>query len=323
MNRLDFVAIDFETANERRSSPCALGIAEVRSGQLISSEVIFVRPPAGHDRLHPFNEALHGISQQVIDRSPPFADVWPLVQARLEGRTVIAHNAAFDVGVLRDTLDVLDAPWPDFEYLCTMVLARRALELDSYRLPFVAEALGVDLGNHHDAGADARAAAEIFLALTRHANATDLETLLGQLHIAPGVLSRNAWRGCQAARIRSGPRSGPKLTAAAASPDADPDHPLFGRIIVFTGALQRMRRQDAWDLCALVGGLPQPRITKKTNVLVVGTQNPRALRPGAIRSSTENKASTLRKGGQDIEILGEDDFLALVADATTSGDRQT
>jgi DNA polymerase-3 subunit epsilon len=49
-----------------------------------------------------------------------------------------------------------------------------------------------------------------------------------------------------------------KLYRPDASPDADPDHPLYGRILVFTGTLQSRTRQMAWESVVKVGGIPSP-----------------------------------------------------------------
>jgi len=87
---------------------------------------------------------------------------------------LVAHNAAFDIGVIRDACDHDGITWPEINFLCTLVLARRALSLPSYRLPHVAETLGYELTNHHDALADAVAAAEIANRLASKVQATSL-----------------------------------------------------------------------------------------------------------------------------------------------------
>ncbi len=318
---MDFIAIDFETANRARCSPCAIGLAEVRGGSIVSSIATIVKPPYGYDEVDPFNESIHGITQRQVDAAPDFHEIWAEIAPGLEGCTLVAHNASFDIGVLRDTLDTLGLPWPRLDFVCTMVLSRRALSLDSYRLPYVAEALGVTLRDHHDAGADAQAAAEVLLALRAHENAADLDALLDGLRVRKGLLAPIEWEGCKG-KSAGGGQGGHDLVASEANPDADPDHPLFGKRVVFTGTLQRVHRQDAWERVAFVGGAPEKGVTKKTNVLVVGTQQPHLLRPGSTQSGKERRASELRAGGQAIEIMGEDDFLALVEDSAASGTRR-
>jgi DNA polymerase-3 subunit epsilon len=98
-----------------------------------------------------------------------------------------------------------------------------------------------------------------------------------------------------------------------ANPDADPSHPFFGREVVFTGALGSMTRALAWDRVAEVGGRPAPGVTRDTNVLVVGYQDARKLRPGEDLSAKARKAEALREHGQNIEVMPETDFLQLLA----------
>lgn len=221
--------------------------------------------------------------------------------------------------MLRDTLDVIGAPWPNVDYVCTMVLSRRVLSLDSYRLPYVTESLGVTFDDHHDAGADSRAAAEVLLRLSDMQSASDLDALLGSVGVRRGLIRSDSWRGCT--RLSTGGGSGARPVIGEVNENADPDHPLYGLNVCFTGALQTMTRQDAWDRLCDVGGSPEKGVTKQTNILVVGAQDPRALRPGATRSSKEEKASALRASGQAIEVMGEDDFIALVGDIASEGER--
>ena len=311
---VNFIAIDFETANAARSSPCAIGLAEVRGGRVVGSESMIIRPPDGHDFVHPFNEMIHGISQAEVDAAPDFADVWPQIRSAIDGQVIVAHNAGFDTGVLRATLDVIGEPWPEVDYLCTMVISRRVLNLHSYRLPFITEALGIPFDDHHEAGADAIASAEVLLRLLDIKQASDFDALLSSIGVVRGTLRRDAWRGCRKA-------SSSPLVMGQINAEADPAHALYGMQVCFTGALQTMGRQEAWELLCMVGGVPDKSVTKKTNVLVVGTQNPHLLRPGATQSSKEVKAAGLRAAGHEIEIMGEDDFVALVGDLVSGGER--
>jgi DNA polymerase III subunit epsilon len=101
---------------------------------------------------------------------------------------------------------------------------------------------------------------------------------------------------------------GYKLIRPDANPDADPDHPFNGRVIVFTGALMSRTRQEAWDDVVRVGGIPEPGVTKRTNVLVIGDINPSVLSPGMVTTGKAAKAFALQDKGEDIEVMTEDDF---------------
>jgi DNA polymerase III subunit epsilon len=163
---MDYIAIDFETANEKRCSPCALGIAVVADGRLVENRSWLIRPPDA--RFNFFNVSIHGISQRDVLGEPEFDELWPTFSRYLEGKTVVAHNAGFDLSVLRGTLDFYGLPYPELHYACTITIARRAWPgLPGYSLGKVAEHLGIDF-THHRAADDAAACAGI----VQHANRT-------------------------------------------------------------------------------------------------------------------------------------------------------
>ena len=304
---LSFCAIDFETANSYRGSPCAVGLVKVVDGQVVDSRRYLMRPPEGWDEFDPFNIDLHGITPAMVRGEPRFAGRMPEIMAFAGGLPFVAHNAAFDMGVIRDACAVSDLPWPEASYACTLVWSRVTWSLLSYSLPWVAEAAGVAFEHHHDPEADARAAASILLAIAERHDATSIEDVAKATHAELGRMSADEWSGCH--RLWSGGRGDVPLTNA----NANPDHPFYGREVVFTGDLVAMTRATAWDRVAEVGGRPAPGVTKHTNVLVIGYQDARKLRPGQALSAKAQKASDLRDRGQNIEIVTTVDFLQLLA----------
>ena len=88
--------------------------------------------------------------------SPTFGELWPILEGRIGGRPVVAHNASFDMSVLRRELDHLGLRYPDLEYYCTLVLSRACCwpRLRGHRLPDVASHCGIAF-HHHDAAGDA------------------------------------------------------------------------------------------------------------------------------------------------------------------------
>ena len=89
----------------------------------------------------------------------------------------------------------------------------------------------------------------------------------------------------------------------------NPDGPLAGEVLVFTGALELPRRLAA-DLAASVGCEVDAGVTKHTTILVVGDQDIQRLH-GHVKSSKHRKAEDLISRGQPIRILRETDFRAL------------
>ncbi len=306
MSGLDFCAIDFETANAFRGSPCAVGLVRVRDGEVSEAARWLMRPPEGYDEFDAFNVALHGITPAMVAHEPRFAARLPDILAFADGLPIVAHNAAFDVGVLRDACDASELLWPTLDYACSLVLARQTYELLSYSLPWVAEAAGVSLDAHHDPLADANACAHIVLDLARRREAATLPGLVTASRCFLGHVDETAWDGCHATWSGTGLLPSP-------NPNADPTHPFYGREMVFTGALASMTRAQAWEVVAQHGATPAAGVTKHTSILVIGFQDARKLRPGEILSAKARKAADLRTQGQAIEVMPEEDFFQHLA----------
>jgi DNA polymerase-3 subunit epsilon len=176
---MNFVSLDFETANPSRVSICAAGLAVFEDGQLTESPYWLVRPPKGHGWFHEDFIECHGLTHLDVLDAPEFSAIAPELLARLTcGDLVIAHNATFDIGHLRETLDHFGLPRPEFDYVCTCQLARRVWpDLPSHGLKVLTAHIGHQF-NHHHAQADAEAAGRVLLAMMKHVNATTPRELL-------------------------------------------------------------------------------------------------------------------------------------------------
>ena len=301
---LDFTAIDFETANSYRGSPCSVGMVRVRDGYIVDESSTLIHPPAGFDHFDGFNTSLHGISAGMVTGAPSWRKALERIVRYTGSDLLVCHNAGFDMGVIRCACTADDIPCPSVEFLCTMVLARRAYRLPSYRLSFVAAECDVDLGQHHQAISDARCAALIAAGMATKQGAQTLTDLAASFGVRIGHMALSHYSGSVRRSL-----GGHALIRADANPDADPDHAFYGRVIVFTGALMSRTRQMAWDDVIKVGGIPERSVTKRTNVLVLGDINPDVLAPGMVTTGKAAKAFTLQDKGQEIEVMTEDDFL--------------
>ena len=162
---LSFTAIDFETANERRASACAVGVVQVQNGRLTGAWHTLLRPR--ELRVDWRNQQVHGISEADLHDAPSLADVWPQLLPYLYRQPVVAHNSAFDVSVLEHTLRDFDLDVPPFHCLCSVKMAKACWpQLERHKLNHLADFFGLEL-QHHDALSDARACAEITLRALR------------------------------------------------------------------------------------------------------------------------------------------------------------
>ena len=185
-NREEWVAIDFETANEQRGSACALGVAVVCDGKIVCHDSTLIRPP--ELRFEPMNVSVHGITEADVVDAPSFAEAWEDMARHIEGRVIIAHNAGFDLSVLRHSLDACSLPYPETYYFCTVTISRRVWpHLSNHRLDTVSDHIGHQF-QHHEAEADAVACAAISLACCEHQGASDLIALAASAQVRPGLL---------------------------------------------------------------------------------------------------------------------------------------
>ena len=175
---LDFVAIDFETANSSPASPCAVGLVRVSGGEIAESLSMLFRPPSPHNWFHHGNIQVHGIHPEDVADAPEFEDVLPELLLFTAGLPLIAHNASFDMGVLTKTAEHIGFDLPNLNYACSLKMARKTYHLDSYRLNAVAYAIGHEEFQHHDALADSDACARIVLHMAERHEVESLEELL-------------------------------------------------------------------------------------------------------------------------------------------------
>jgi DNA polymerase-3 subunit epsilon len=185
---IEFTAIDFETANGFRGSPCSVGLVKVRDGAVVEEASWLMRPPEGHDFFDRRNIRIHGIEADMVAGAPRFGDLFPEIGAFIGADLLVAHNAAFDMGVIRSALEVSGLPGPAYDYTCSVVHSRRTYSLLSHSLPFAAEAAGVPLQNHHDAVEDARACAGIMLDIVRRSGAADMAGFFALQGMVPSRL---------------------------------------------------------------------------------------------------------------------------------------
>ncbi|WP_409020516.1 exonuclease domain-containing protein [Brevundimonas vesicularis] len=260
------VAIDFETANERRASACSIGLAWIENGRVTGVESHLIRPP--EMRFAPVNVRIHGISPGMVEDAPEFPDVLAGLRERISGcDMVLAHNAGFDMSVMRASCDTYQLTYPEFDYLCTVKVAQRVwADLGTARLNALGNHLGISF-RHHDAGEDAYVCAEVALEAMRLRQAPSLHDLAHLTQVGIGRMSQDGYSACSA----------PRVAPSAIRSYADRYQPLpgerpsmSGMRVVFTGQLARFTRDQAQDIAARFGARVTGSVTSKTDWVVVG-----------------------------------------------------
>ncbi|GAB3390383.1 hypothetical protein GCM10027568_14210 [Humibacter soli] len=185
---LDFTAIDFETANSSSASACSVGLVKVRNGRVVDTAGWLIRPPHGHDEFLEWNIRIHGIrARDVVGAAGWVEQIGDLVDFAGDD-ALVAHNAGFDMGVIRGACAATGIRCPSYDYLCSLQVARKTYTLDSYRLPVAAMAAGFEGFNHHEALADAEACAAIVVHAAKRHGAGSIAELAAAVPVRLGHL---------------------------------------------------------------------------------------------------------------------------------------
>jgi DNA polymerase-3 subunit epsilon len=274
---MEFVALDVETANADSSSICEIGIARFVDGCLTEEWSTLVNP---EDYFDSFNVSIHGITEEMVKDYPVFPELVAELQCRMRNGIVLSHTPFDRVAVsqacLKYDLEGVDCVWLD-----TARVARRTWKQFAqrgYGLHSVCAVIGYDF-KHHDALEDAKAAAHVLLAAMKETGLDLVDWLM---------------------------RAQQPVFSSAIAQTGNPEGPMHGEVLVFTGALE-ITRAEAAALAAKVGCAVAAGVTKDTTILVVGNQDARKL-AGHEKSAKHRKAEDLIRKGATIKILTEKDF---------------
>lgn len=157
---MTFTAIDFETAHA--NYPCEIGLCRVEDGVIVATKSWLIKP-ACFPYMNPWNERVHGISTAELVNEKSFDELWSELKPWIEDQYLVAHNAGFDMNVLKATLEYYDLALPYFDYFCSVSLSRKIWKhLPSHSLGNLCQYHDIQF-KHHRAGDDARACAIITL----------------------------------------------------------------------------------------------------------------------------------------------------------------
>lgn len=314
-----FVSLDFETATGARDSACQIGLVKVVDGVVVDQFVSFIRPPGDALIVAPMNEHVHGISAAQLADAPTFADLWPAIEEFIGSLPIVAHSSDFDISVLRATLQAHNLPLPQNQYFCTVILSRTDAPLNSHRLPLVTEYYGIELAHHHDALADARACAEVALRVLANQGFESLAEIWKTIGQKETRVSDRAY----APRKRLGRALSINIEDEWDLVPSDANdfeegiwassdiQSLDALRVAVTGELP-VSRSDAERLIKDAGGVYHPKVQRKTDVLVLGYQDPSKLGSGKSKSNQVELALELQAEGKPLLLMKQEQFMRLV-----------
>lgn len=283
---MEFVVVDVETANPDMSSICAVGAVSFLEGSPTEEFYTLVNPGMHFDSV---NVAIHGISSSDSRNSPTFSAVYETLRPMLEGKVVVTHTqfdrVAFKQAIKRYDLLEYECKWLDSAKVARRVWADCARS--GYGLSKLCARIGYRFTHHH-ALEDAKAAGMVLLSALRESS----------LSVEGALESVNY------------PITSQTGSSSRISRDGNPDGPLFGEVVVFTGSLSIPRREAA-DLAAHLGCQVSASVTQKTTLLVVGDQDV-VVDKGQTKSAKYLKAEEMITRGHSIRVMRESDFARMV-----------
>lgn len=299
-----FLVIDFETALGFRNI-CEVGIAIVENGDLIESRSWLVRPC--DNEYFEGNTKLHGITPEMTADKPSFAEIWPEVAEYVKKyNKVVTHNAQFDINLLLDELWENYLPVVECKIYDTYRIAQYADKFGAYRckLGVLCKHLGIESSRFHRSEDDAIATAKLCLKELELSNVSNFAEAEKYWHFKCGSITESYYYNPQ---LRNGGyRDEIKRLQELTNEDSDPNHPLYGKNICFTGTMNAKRIACMKDVSA-IGGIPQDSVTAKTDYLVIGAI--REQKP----TRKQEKAEQLRAKGSKIEIISEPQYHKLMS----------
>lgn len=296
----NFTAIDIETTglDPRLDEIIELSAIRVRNGEVVNEYSTLVRPPYA---VPEFISELTGITNDSLRNAPSLNEALDDYMSFLGDDVIIGHNVNFDINFLYDKYLSLSSIEFSNDFVDTLRLSRFLLrDIHHHRLMDLLEYYGIGEEVEHRGLSDAYAALNVLIRL--HATAleqySDIEQMMSEFK-----------------RRANHPHA--KLKAESIGTDKtvfDVSHPLYAQRCVFTGALEKMIRKEAFQTVVDYGGVVQDNITKDTNYLVVGSLDYSiSIKNG--KSGKLKKAEDFILKGRDLSIISEDVFYDMIEQA--------
>lgn len=192
---MEYVAIDFQTANRWHKSACSIALVTVKDGKIIDTFYSLIRPGILH--FDKENTALHGITKEMVKDAPYFDELWPLIKEKINGKTLVAHYAKFDLDVLEEELAGNELAFPSCPVFCTCVLSQAMFpEMPHHRLRDVTDKIGFNLEQRYNAMAHARACVAIVEYAMKATGAEFLQDVADAYQFHLGYIGKDVVKEC-------------------------------------------------------------------------------------------------------------------------------
>lgn len=307
----DYTIIDIETTglDSRADYIIEIGAIKYRGGKEVARFSRLIKPDVYHvvypERMKSGNYVfveghyvqyvgdfiteLTGITNQMLLHGEEEREVIGDFAAFIEQDVLVGHNVHFDVNFLYDACLNIGMIMKN-DFVDTLRLARRILpELPHYRLMDLAAFYQIDYSHAHRATQDCEITAHVLSGL----HETCLKRYGSETYLLPKKYQQDY------VRLKD-------IHSDAETHDVF--HPFYQKVCVFTGTLERMKRREAMQKVADIGGINAQSITKKTDYLIVANN---AYEEGS-KSTKFKKAEAYAVDSGKPLIISEDKFYELL-----------
>lgn len=283
---MDFVSIDFETANHCIDSACSLGIVSVKKGKIEFEKEYLINPEC---LFEPSNILIHHITPDMVLDKPTFPEIWDEIYEIINGRIVFAHAADFDISVLRALLDKYNLKKPDIQIGCTLKLAKIAFKdiLPNCKLNTISNYLGIE-HNHHNGLSDALVCVHMIKYVERMYQVYDVCDLFNDLSLLFGRFNASEYTKV---------RSRLKLKTKNVIKDI-----LKGKVVSFTGKPKSLTKNHFMNLVQSYGGVITKDYNHRIDIYVI-FQNP---------SKKDLEKLEKVKEVKNVLVYTEDEFMEII-----------
>lgn len=156
----EYAVVDVETTglDPKTCRIIEIAIIKVRDGKIVEEYCTLVDPGAAAF----LATHIHGISDKDLIGKPDYFEIAPTVARLLIGSVVVAHNAPFDLGFIKNLLDACEYTG-EIKAIDTLAYSKRAVKgLNNYKLATLISHLGLSGENSHRALDDAKATQLLF-----------------------------------------------------------------------------------------------------------------------------------------------------------------
>ena len=308
MKKYDIAVLDFETMNSNTDSPCEVGISLIKDLKVQSVYSSYINPP--NNFFSSKNAEIHKISKNTISEAPPFEKVYPEIKSIIQNvHIVIAHNAHFDVSVLKSTIKRCNLEQLNYAYLDSINIFKQFLGNTSVSMDSLCDIYGINKENLHSAKYDVQALSSILLTLATNNDFNNILELIQNM-------KKQYIKFSQLTKVQNSinnfsfHKNSIKVSDINKIPIENENEQLNNKNIVFTGDFETLKT-DLMIIARKNGANIKSTVSSKTDILVEGIQDKKYIDANGLVSK-QRDARKYISAGIPIQLLNESSLLNII-----------